>query len=181
MKKVIIVVVLALALAGVAYIQAIFSNQDTSPNLLDRKSISEEDILKDYIKKSDVTAILDSVRQHYIDSLYSTLRDSVTKLAEQKKTVPAKMTAKLDSLKQANSKLQKRISDANGEIKRVNQAKGVQAGKLAEKFYKNEIAGLPSDLTEYERAVSLKEIKSKAKAYFNISSKALKRITAKYK
>lgn len=185
MKKVLLIISLIAVLAGIAYVKAIYSNQDTPGRVnTDRPSLSDDEIYSDYIKKEDVSAMLDSLHQYYRDSLHSVIVDSLAVLTAsvQKTAKPSTLNTGLaDSLENANKELYTRLERANAEIKRINQSKTDQVIKYAETFYKKELAALPADLTEYERAVSVKEIKAKMQDYFNLSSRALKQIARKYK
>ncbi len=182
MKKILLVISLIIVLAGIAYVQAIYSNQDKdSDGYVYGTKVNEEKILKDYMKREDVATMVDSVKTFYRDSMHTVLVDSLSILTasvmKKQGTTKPSDSKQVDSLQEANSSLRKRLNDANGEIKRVSQAKSEQLTKIAELFYKGEMAQLPADLTDYERAVSIKEIKAKTKQYFNLSSSAMTRIS----
>ena len=183
MKKVVIIVALVVLLAGIAYVQALFSSQDKSGS--ESAQLSEaarEDILKGYISEAEIPSIIDSVRSFYLDSLQSAFADSIKSLTSRETSpVPSDLKEKMATLESSNTDLNRRLKEANNEIKSIAKSKNEQVASLAETFYKFEVAALPTDLTDYERSVSIKEIKAKAKKYFNLSSQALSRIASKYK
>lgn len=185
MKKILLVIGLIAILAGLAYVRAIYSSQDTSGAFpADRSSISEKELLDNYMKKEDVLTLMDSVRQYYHDSMHTVIVDSLSVLTatvqKSAKSTSTKDSKVVDSLKNANERLNERLAKANSEIKRINQSKSDQVAKYAEVFYKEEIRALPPDLTDYERAVSVKEIKAKTQKYFKLSAREVQNIAKKY-
>lgn len=172
--KALIIIFLALLLIGLAYVKSLLSHQDKNSAFpAEATQMIPEDILDDYIKKDAAAKALDSLQQVYSDSL--------TKLTGAQPAVDSQSMAAADSLESLISKLRKEHDQAKKEAKTAKQNKTRQFEKLVAAFYRGEISQLPGDLSDYEREVSIKEIKKKAMKYFDLSEKSLKRIVAKYK
>ncbi|MEZ5359111.1 MAG: hypothetical protein R3F48_09810 [Candidatus Zixiibacteriota bacterium] len=185
MKKILLVIGLIAVLAGIAYVKAIYSSQDSQGDITSaRPSLSDDDLYENYMKKDDVLTMMDSLKQHYHDSMHTVIVDSLSVLTmalqNRADTSSPVESPVVDSLQKANDELNERLARANAEIKRINQSKTEQVEKYAEVFYKEEMNALPSDLTDYERAVMVKEIKAKTQKYFNLSARSVQDIAKKY-
>jgi hypothetical protein len=173
--KIIAIIGLALLLIGIAYIQALFSHQDRNDDTISQISNSPAaDPLDQYATHDQVAALLDSVRLFYIDSVYQALSDSL----EASKSQP---TAVTDSIEKELKLLSDKLSGAQKEIKFLRSKNKTEFEKLVYNFYSNEMAVLPSDLSVYERDVSIREIKGKIDKYFGVSIASLNKIVEKYK
>ena len=173
MKKYAAIVGLALLLVGIAYIRAIFSHQEYASGISAEVGAAiPQDILDDYVMKKEASARQDSLRRLYADSL-DNMRDLVSAASEN--------TQESDSLQALVSELRRKLDSAEKKSQEARQEKDIQFEKLIAGFYKGEIERLPADLTEYEREVSVNEIRNKALKYFGVSSKRLDRIIKKYR
>lgn len=174
LKKYLIVIFLIVVLVGVAYIKAIFSNQDDgNPNKEELDGSISTVLPSDDISRDQAALLVDSVRQFFIDSLaqqYSALLDDAEKYSKIG-----------DSLTEAIKNTEGELNKANQRVKELEAAKKKQLDILVYKFYSGELASLPADLSDYERSVSIKEIKGKTRKYFGVSSNALKQIIKKKK
>ena len=92
----------------------------------------------------------------------------------------ARDSASIDSLQKEIERLAQKLKRAESEAGRADKDKTIQFEKMVAAFYSGEMKRLPSDLSPYERKVSVEEIKNKAMNYFAISSKTLSRIVKKY-
>jgi len=169
-RKIFAILALALLLIGVAYVRALFSHQERlgafSPEV---SRVLPPDMLDDYLKKDEASRTLDSLRQFYADSLARlTTLWSVT--------IDSLPSANVDSLQELISGLKEKLDSAEEEVSDAQRSKVNQFEKLVASFYKGEVSQLPSDLSQYEREVSIKEIKDKAQKYFGLSADALDRI-----
>jgi len=170
-KRVIVIVALAGLLIGVAYVRALFSHQErdgTGPTKsLGRPAAS--------LSPSDVTYLLDSVRLYCIDSLnriyYPHAGAQATSVAP----------PEAESLRQQIRVLTEKLDQSDSRLDDLGAEQARRFEKLVAAFYANEAAALPSDLSSYERTVSVREIKTKAMKYFGLSSDSLNEILAKRK
>ncbi len=182
-SKYLIIVALALVLIGIAYVRALFSHQEENKATgqdIDRASSTE--ILEDYIGKEDVSHLIDSVRQFYVDSLGQFYSDSLLRLKSYTlDNASGEAMVNTDSLVKEIGQLDSKLSEAEQEVVEFKQNQQKQFEKMIYGFYSSEIASLPSDLSNYERAVSIKEIKGKAKKYFGVSADSLNKIIKKHK
>jgi hypothetical protein len=174
-KRLIIVAGLVLLLIGIAYVKALFSHQDRdqalSPEVVE---VVPANLLDDYIQKEEAANRLDSLHRLYADSLQK-LNSLLTEAAD------TQSQADIDSLHILVENLRNRVTQAEKNAKKAKQGKTQQFEKLVATFYKGEIAQLPSDLSKYEREVSIKEIKAKAQKYFGVSAKSLNRMVKKHR
>ncbi len=174
-SKIVVIIFLAVLLIGVAYIKALFSHQDREGVLTSEVAGKvPPEIMDDYLKKDEAVRTQDSLKLLYADSL-----NKIT--AKWSNMVDSLPQANIDSLQSLIEQLKKKADEAEENAEKAKRGKTEQFEKLIGAFYKGEIAQLPADLTQYEREVSTKEIKSKAIKYFGISSESLKRIIKKYK
>jgi len=171
-KRTIVIIVLALIIAGIAYVQALFSKQER-PSGKNERMISA-DVLKDYLSRADVDSMMDSLRMFYTDSLQAVFADSL-------ETSSHMASTGVDSLAGEIARLKKQLKTAENKVKNIENTSRSQKNLLIYSFYSNEVSSLPADLSDYERSVSIKEIKSKAIKYFGINSKTLNKIIAKGK
>jgi non-ribosomal peptide synthetase component E (peptide arylation enzyme) len=174
-RKFIAIAFLALLLIGIAYVRALLSHQDRehalSPEVT--RAIPAE-LIDDYIKRDEATRSFDSLRLFYVDSL--------EKLTSYRETViDSQPREDIDSLQADISKLRDQVKQAEKNVEKAKRGKTEQFEKLIAAFYEGELTQLPSDLSKYERDVSIKEIKGKAQKYFGVSSKKLNTIIKKYK
>lgn len=173
--RIFIIAGLAVLLVAIAFVRAIVSHQDEggglNPNVAQSVPL---DILNDYIEKEDALRRIDSVRLVYTDSLNSLQ----TRLASLDSIAATTTT---DSLRAVIKSLQNNLSTSEKKAADAKQARRRQFEKLVSAFYKGEKSRLPADLSEYERDVSLKEIRAKAMTYFDLSAKELNRIIANNK
>lgn len=171
----IVLLALVLALVGIAYVRALFSHQDrpetVSPEVFESLP---PDLLDDYLEKDEVARRLDSLQNFYADSLEKAFAGWESAKNE-------KAEAVADSLRRDVENLQNKLKTAQADVTRAEQSKTQQFEKLVLAFYHGEIAQLPSDLSKYERDVSVKEIKHKAQKYFGITSQKLNTILKKHK
>ena len=161
---------LALILVGIAYVQAIFSNQESHPQMepaLNRPQSAEA--LEGYISRDKHVRALDSLKQTYSDSL--TVLDSIL-IARSGGLIQEEF----DSLKAHMESLSGKLDATEKQAEDLKNSKTRQYDRLIYKFYAGEMSSLPADLSAYERQVSIKEIKKKAKDYFGISTDALNEI-----
>jgi hypothetical protein len=167
--RILVILLLVGVLAGVAYVRALYSRQDRdgSRNASDIRQGNEKG-------RSDAfSRTADSLRLFYIDSLTTALPPSPS--------VDPQLQATADSLGAANETLREQLEKAQREAEAAEQTWKSKYDQLILAFYQGEVTALPSDLSEYERSVSIREIKSKAEMYFGISTKALERIIGKRK
>jgi hypothetical protein len=173
MKKYVAIVGLALLLIGIAYVRAIFSHQDHTGGIPDEVGAAiPADVLDDYVMKEEAASRLDSVQRVYADSI-GKMQALVSASAESEEVT--------DSLKSVIDKLSHKLKSAEQEARQAKKAKESQFEKLVAEFYKGEINRLPADLSQYEREVSVKEIRDKALKYFGVTSRKLDRIVKKYR
>ncbi|MFW9817883.1 MAG: hypothetical protein ACFFEW_18360 [Candidatus Thorarchaeota archaeon] len=174
-KRYILIVALAAILVGIAYIRALFSNQDRiSPVSPEAAVLVPPEILDEYIRKDEAATRLDSVHRLYVDSLEIVKRQ----ISADMRSVDSATT---DSLQAEIDRLTQRLDLTESAATRADKEKRLQFEKLVAAFYKGEIRRLPNDLSSYEHKVSVEEIRSKAMNYFEISSKDLSRIINKYR
>lgn len=169
-RKIIVVIALALLLIGIAYVRALFSHQERRGAISPEVSRSiPADLLDDYYNKDSAARSLDQLRQLYSDSLIR-LAALGTAMDDSLPRPP------IDSLRELIRELQEKLDSSVEEVReaRLNQAS--QFEKLVAAFYQGEISRLPSDLSRYEREVSIKEIKDKACKYFGLSADSLDNI-----
>ncbi len=174
--KIFVILALVLIVIGLAYVQAIYSRQDSGKSTSE-KSTSGSTIDK-FILTEQYANLVDSLRQFYIDSLQET-RELTTLTNHDSADVLLTIAVK-DSLNHEIDQLNVQLSEAEKAIGDLKTAKQEQFERLVYNFYSREMASLPADLSNYERSVSLKEIKAKAKEYFDISSNSLDKIVKKY-
>jgi hypothetical protein len=181
--KYLIIVGLALVLIGIAYVRALFSHQEEDKATgqdIDRTSSAE--ILEDYVAKEEVSYLIDSLRQFYIDSLGQFYSDSLLQLRSYTlEAASGPPVVNADSLLEEIGHLGDKLNEAEQKISEFEQDQQRRFEKMVYGFYSGEITSLPSDLSDYERAVSIKEIKSKAKRYFGVSAGSLEKIVKKHK
>lgn len=181
--KYLIIVALALVLIGIAYVRALFSHQEedkAAGQSIDRTSSAE--ILEDYVGKEEVSDLIDSLRQFYIDSLGQFYSDSLLRLKLYTlEDTSGTVTTNADSLVEEIRQLGDKLSEAEQKIAEFEQSQQRRFEKMIYSFYSSEIASLPSDLSDYERAVSIKEVKGKAQKYFGVSAGSLEKIVKKHK
>jgi hypothetical protein len=157
--KYIAVVVLVVALAGVAYVRALYSRQ--------KQTGSEARM----VPVTEVNRLADSLRRYYIDSVGSASA-----------AVPIPPVSKEgDSLRAEIVRLQADLTAANGRIKELDSSATRKIERAIRAYYNEEVAALPADLSSYERTVSIKEIKARASKCFGVSAEALGRILARKK
>jgi hypothetical protein len=174
-RKILIVIVLAAVLAGIAYVKALFSHQDrdggsstplqtASPSFPGGGASSE----------NPAGRSLDSIRLVYADSVtqlsmqLASLRDSVA-------------TSGNDSLLGVVERLTDSLHTAQKGLAEARSLREKQLEQMVLGFYKGELASLPADLSNYEKGVSVKEIKAKAREYFGVSQERLEKILKKAK
>lgn len=174
-RKITTIVALVLLLIGIAYVRALFSNQDRNSALPPEViQTIPADILDDYLKKEEAAQRLDSLHQFYRDSLEIS---NVLLTA----AIDGRSQIEVDSLQALIEQLQKKLGQAENNIAKAKRGKTEQYEKLIAAFYNGEISQLPPDLTNYEREVSIKEVNNKAQKYFGISAKTLSRIVKNHK
>jgi len=168
--KLIAIVFLALLLIGIAYVRALFSNQERAISQLSSVSGTvPEDILVEYLNKDEAA--------HRVDSVFRLFSDSLAKLNEYWTSMIDSMPLEeSDSLENTIADLKEELKDTEERLTQARQERSNQFEKMVKAFYSGEISRLPSDLSNYEREVSIKEIKGKARDYFEISSKRLNEI-----
>lgn len=172
-SKIAIIIFLALLLIGVAYIKALFSHQDRDRSL-SGEAIGKipSEMVDDYIKKDETVRTLDSLRLFYADSL-----DKITNYWSD--TIDPLSQAMIDSLQCLVEQLKENVGEAENNVRKAKEDKTIQFERLVKAFYDGELAQLPADLSQYERDVSINEIKNKATEYFDVSLKTLDRIIKK--
>ncbi|MCP4567661.1 MAG: hypothetical protein GY841_08785 [FCB group bacterium] len=174
-SKWILIVVLVLMLAGVAYIKAVYSNQDRSQSEITTLDQSQADDLDDtYISREDHERFVDSLRNVLLDSL-----TTINSLATGAEAVISQEMA--DSLTAEIKSVSRQLSALDKSFAELKRSKTRQFNKLVYSFYSNEMAALPADLSAYERKVSVREIKDKARKYFGLSADALNKIIRQQK
>jgi len=162
-KRILIAALLVLVLVAIAYVRAIYSNQEDSKS----KSMQavHDSLIIAQVEKSHTatqTQLIDSLRRFYIDSVYKALTASDSIKA-------GAATANLDSLRHE-------LADANKTIDDLRKGKDKQLQKYVNTIYAAEMATLPADLSDYEKSVSIKEVKEKLKKYFGLSPETLDRL-----
>lgn len=178
MKKYIVATILIVVLVGIAYVKAIFSDQRAVKN---RPSASETAPAEEPAGKEAMAALIDSLRAYYIDSLYIALSDSSATNPPSLLEKQDEIVQRADSLVIANQELALGLQKSQAAYDSLLNEYGMQTLTLARIFYKNEVALLPKDLSGYEREVSIKEIKSKMKSYFNLSDEQFDSIGVKHR
>jgi hypothetical protein len=175
MKKYVIAILLVLVLVSIAYIKAIYSSQD-------RQKPQEISLGDDYISKDDVVKMADSLRLYFVDSVYAALSDTISNLAKDSVSDGkiAELNQTIDSLEKSHNELFTKFATAQKDLDGAKNDYSELKLDLAEKYYQEELKNLPVDLTDYEKTVSVKEIKSKTKEYFGLSTKQLNGIAQKY-
>jgi hypothetical protein len=162
-RKVIAVIFLVLLLIGIAYVRALFSHQERHTSLSPEVAkVVPAELLDDYLSKEQDARGYDSLKQAYSDSL-TRLNESLTGRID---SLPQAQT---DSLQTLIGQLQQRLSVAEEDVREAECIQAEQFEKLIAAFYKGEVSKLPADLSSYEREVSIKEIKNKAREYFGLS------------
>ncbi|MFH1701480.1 MAG: hypothetical protein ABIE07_12950 [Candidatus Zixiibacteriota bacterium] len=176
MKKYILVVVLVLILVSIAYIKAIYSTQERQKV----QDISQND---EYIGEADLEKMADSLRLFFVDSVYAALSDSISVLSDTSDSNEkiAKLNQTIDSLENSYKSLDAKFDRTNSELKNAKDDYSGLRLNLADKYYKGELANLPADLSDYEKSVSIKEIKNKTKKYFDLTTEQLNGIAKKNK
>lgn len=162
-KRIVLAALLVLVLVAIAYVRAIYSNQEQS-KAQSRQTIHDSLIVAQTQKTLDAerSHLIDSVRRFYIDSVYKVLSLS--------DSIKAGITSSnIDSLR-------KELADAKQTIDELRRGKDKQLQKWVNAAYTAELALLPADLSEYERSVSVKEVKDKLKKYFSLSDDSLQRL-----
>ncbi len=171
--RLIAIVAVVLALVGIAYIRALYSNQERV-EMIDSE-ISEQINMDDFVAKVDAYAMIDSVRIHYIDSLAALMAaDSMETMTD------ASGIAVQESLHTEIKVLSDSMTTLKERISQLRMQHEISRDKLVYSYFTNEIALLPTDLSDYEMKVSVKEIKSKAKKYFDLSGTELESIIKKH-
>lgn len=175
MKKYVIAILLVLVLVSIAYIKALYSSQD-------KQTVQEISLSDDYINKDDALKMADSLRLYYVDSVYAALSDTISNLAKSSDSEGeiTKLNHTIDSLENSYEKIIGKLNKAQNDLSSAKKEYSGLKYSLADKFYKEEMKNLPADLSDYEKTVSVKEIKSKAKSYFGLSTKQLNSIAKKY-
>ncbi len=171
-KRFIIIVFLVVLLVAVAYMRALFSHQEREAD--PASSSQSKTPPADLVSRTEMTRVVDSVRQACLDSLLQAQGLSSTGAA-------AASSALVDSLTTELTRLNSDLKSAEGRIKELDLGKTRQLEKLVHTFYSNEVAALPSDLSSYERSIAVKEIRGKALKYFGITADTLDRILARKK
>ena len=175
LSKWILAIVLVLMLAGIAYIKAVYSNQDkVRPEISTAQQSDTETLTDDFISREEHKLFVDSIRQVFLDSLAK-----INSLATGTQAVLSQETA--DSLTDEIKSLNRRLSATDKSFAELKRSKTRQFNKLVFSFYNNEMAALPADLSAYERKVSVREIKDKARRYFGLSADALNKIIRQQK
>lgn len=157
--KYLAIVVLVLALVGVAYVRAVYSRQE------------RQRLKVGMVPATEVDRVADSLRRFYADSIGAAAAAAL---------LPS-VTAESDSLRAEISHLKAKLTAADGRVKELTSSATRQFEKAVRAFYNQEVAALPADLSSYERGVSIKEIKAKAMKYFGVSADALGRILSRKK
>jgi len=174
-RKILIVIVLASVLAGIAYVKALFSHQDREAGpAASRQSAAPSVPGGGHYGENPAGRSLDSLRLIYADSLtqlsmqLTSLRDSMVNNSG-------------DSLQGVVERLRDSLHRAQKGLAESKSLREKQLEQMILAFYKGELAGLPTDLSSYEKGVSIKEIKAKAKGYFGVSQEKLEKILKKAK
>jgi hypothetical protein len=165
-RKVILASFLVVLIAAVAYIRALYSHQAADadkPVGIDKDSAEFEAM---YIERDSLAVYLDSLRLTYLDSLQAAREQADTEVDT------SAFIDKISGLADSVKALQKKLAWMRTE-------KQVQYEEMIRKFYRQELEALPQDLSEYEKNVLLKEIHSKLRRSFNLSSKRLAQILKK--
>ncbi|MEE9442916.1 MAG: hypothetical protein V3V99_09645 [candidate division Zixibacteria bacterium] len=175
MKKYIIAIILVLVLVSIAYIKVIYSSQEKQ-----RINYTAPD--ENYISKDDVLSMTDSLRQYLIDSIYADISDSPETISDNSGADEqiALLNHTIDSLENSFNDLNAKLDISSNELQNVKNDYSDLKLNLADKYYKGELANLPADLSDYEKTVSIKEIKNKIKKYFDLTTKQLNGIAIKY-
>jgi len=173
--KFIIIFGLALLLIGIAYIRALVSHQNDR-TVIPSEAVSSvpANLLDSYVQKEDAQRRLDSICRLYTDSLTG-LKSAWSA------SVDSQSREKTESLRLVIDELERKLTRAEKAASQAKDEKTQKFEKLVAAFYNGEVAQLPADLSDYERGVSLNEIRDKAQKYFGVSSQTLNRILSKYK
>ena len=170
-KRVIIIVALAALLIGVAYVRALFSHQEYGGTMPAKTSGRPAK----FLSPRDVAAMRDSVRVYCIDSLNRIYYPHAGAQASEAAPLGA------ESLRQQIRVLTEKLGQSDSQLADLRDGQAERFEKLVAAFYANESSALPNDLSSYERTVSIREIKTKAMKYFDLSSDSLNEILAKRK
>lgn len=172
-KRLVIAAAPAFLLISIAYVKALFSHQDRQRALSpDVTEAVPADLLEDYIRIEEAADRLDSLHRIYSNSL-SKVHSQLTEAAENQSQ------AEIDSLRNLVENLRNQVAEAETDAREAEQKKTLQFERLVTIFYYGELDQLLSDISEYERHVSIKEIKAKARKYFGVSAESLNRIVKK--
>lgn len=177
--KIVSVIILVLALIGLAYVQALFSRQKSGE--AEDVWIGRQESKEEFTRTEHYKSLVDSIRQFCLDSILSegtfVTIDSMAPALLDSSTV----YTRFDSLQNEIDRLGAELGIANDKIENYEIDKKAEFEKLVYRYYSREIASLPTDLTDYERSVSIKEIKGKATKYFGVTATKLEEIVRKHK
>lgn len=157
--KYIAIVVLVMALMGVAYVRALYSRQ------------SQSEAKAGMVPVAEVDRMADSLRQYYADSVGTAAAAASV----------ASFSVERDSLRAEIRRLNADLDATNIRIKELDGKATRQIEKAVRTYYNQEIAALPADLSSYERTISIKEIKANAVKCFGLSAESLDRILSRKK
>ncbi len=177
-KKIIVITFLLALIVGLSYVKTLRNATKRTEAFERGKAVAGNEVVqfKDTVDSlkieigSKEVALADSIikntqyYQLYIDSLETknrSLNDSINILSKKLAS-----RAKPSNNKNLNSKLSQKINNKHQQI-------------LA--YYNDRFKKLPADLSDYERKISLNEIKEETAQKFEISLVELKNIRAKYK
>lgn len=170
MKKFGIAVILLAVVVGVSYLNAV------------RQESNEQDRYREGYSKGAAEA---QTASHRADSIagaaaqyQSVYRDSLQAIQNLRRAERDSLSSLLASKEQEISALQKRARASVTRQKAASKESSSTNLKHAQilDFYKRKLAGLPKDLSEYERGVALTEIREETIKKFSITSTELDKI-----
>jgi hypothetical protein len=162
-KKIILALGLVIVLVGLAYVRAIYSNQEKEKAAARQSQTDSTAAIRAAEERGrELARVIDSVRKYYIDSMYAAMS-----------FVPAE-----GGVVSADS-LARQLEEAQGEIAELKRQNDRQMSRTVNSIYAVELASLPADLSDYERNVAVKEIKEKLRKYFGMSNESLQKILKK--
>lgn len=160
--RILLAVALVVVLIAIAYVKSLYSSQEKEA--VGARHLAERDSILSVNTVAVGARISDSLQHLFHDSLQAVLAGTGRSREAQQVCV--------DSLEKA-------LGQSSALITKLRQAEGATLRRWVQAFYAGEIALLPADLSDYERNVSIKEIKNKIRTYFGLTPAELDQLLKK--
>ncbi|MDF1544343.1 MAG: hypothetical protein P1R58_04495 [bacterium] len=174
MKKIVLAIVLLAILAGVSYVKSIRGQNVKNEAFKQGRKLSASELSQTAAQAESLKIALSNKELELADSITArSLRE----------------TARMDSVVQLISEKEKQIDHLQGKLKKSQEKSSAGSQKTDPKealdkkiieYYKTRYSRLPADLTEYEKKVSLNEIREETAAKYSITAAKLKEIRSRY-